>query len=287
MNSLTSAYEECRILNRHYGTRFHHAINLFPRELQPHIHGLCAFDRILLEMIRNPKDGVNQKEQLAAMKAWQKAFEKGMNETHSKNSYLHASLHTTKIFDIDPKLFSKLAKARIASHKINGYQTYSQLQKHLDATSGRIAEILVSILQIKNTKAQKQLARLARAGELVELLCDFSKALDRGKMYLPKNDLKKFGYTMQSLERKKVTKAFKQLIESYLKKAEADITAGLKTIHHYPEQMQVAFITIGESYQYLINDIREKEYDLFSRQPKLGWKLKLKHSLPLLGALVR
>ena len=56
MKSLSDAYEECKVLNNHYGTRFYHALNLFPKELQPHIHGLCAFDRILIEMIRNPKE---------------------------------------------------------------------------------------------------------------------------------------------------------------------------------------------------------------------------------------
>jgi len=287
MNSLTSAFEECRVLNKHYGTRFYHAIHLFPRPLQPHIHGLCAFDRILLEMIRNPIEGVTEKEQIKAMKAWQKAFEKGMHGSGEKNAYLHAALHTTKIFSIDPKYFSHLAKSRIDLHKKKQFQTYTQLNKSLETTSTKIAEILCSILQIHNQKAKKQVVRLAKAGELIELLCDFSKAQERGKMYLPTKDLKKFGYTKQSLERKKVTKAWKKLIESYLQKAEADIKAGLKNTSHFPEHSQVAFITIAQTYQHLIDNIREKEYDLFTYQPKLHWKLKLKQSLPLITALAR
>jgi phytoene synthase len=221
------------------------------------------------------------------MKAWQKAFEQGMHESGQENSYLHAVLHTTKIFTIEPKLFSKLAKSRIDFYKKNEFQTYSQLEKSLNATSERVADILCEILKISHPKAKKQVARLAKAGELIELLSDFSKALERGKMYFPVKDLKKFGYTKQSLERKKVTKSWEKLIESYLQKAEADISAGLKNVSHFPEHSQLAFITIAQTYQHLLQNIREKEYDLFTYQPKLHWKLKLKQSLPLLATLVR
>ena len=219
MASLSSAYEECRVLNRHYGTRFFHAISLFPKALQPHIHGLCAFDRILLEMIRNPKEGVKKKDQLDAMKAWQRAFEAGMNNSLISNTYIMAAIHTTKIFDIDPKLFTKIVKARMDDHKKTSYASYLQLKNHLDATAGRVSDILCSILQIKDHRGKKQALRLARAGELIELVSDAGMAIKRGKCYFPAIDLKRFRCSTDTIKKNKVTKSWQRLAEHYLKKA--------------------------------------------------------------------
>lgn len=288
MYSLSDAYEECRVLNKHYGTRFFHAINLFPKELQPHIHGLCAFDRILLEMIRNPKEGVSKKDQIDAMKAWQRAFEVGMKTSLSPNTYLRASVHTTKIFDINEKLYSKIVKARIADHKRASYDNYAQLKRHLDTTSGHISEILCGILEISSPKAKSQIARIARAGELLEIIIDTNYAIQkRNKCYLPKKDLRRYNYPLKDLRAGKVTKNWQELIESYLKKIEADLKAGAGSMNVYPESCQPAILSIVEAYTSLLKDIRAKEYNVFTKQPKLGLSLRLKHYIPAIGSLIR
>lgn len=287
MPTITDAYEECRRLNKYYGTPFFHAMNSFPKPLQPHIHSLYAFDRIVHEMLHNPNDGVSRSAQLQAVQNWQKAFEEGINSSEASNIYLKAVIHTTKIFDIPVKHFVKFSQAKIADHKRSYYSSYAQLQKHIDQTLGRTTEMSGIILGVKNMRAKKALVHLARASFLTNMLSKLGKDYERkNRCLLPKKDMKKFGYTMADLKDHIINDEWRYLMEYYMKKIQSNLDYMEKNIHSFPSTSQLAMENTVQIYNSLIESIRRKDYDVFSYQPRLSPALKLRHMLPALSSLL-
>jgi 15-cis-phytoene synthase len=286
MNTLTAAFEECRVLNNHYGTRFHAALNKLPNHLQPHVHGLCAFDRILIEMIRNPKPGVTTKDQVNAMLAWQQAFEAGMADELPTNIYLQAAVHSAKVLDLNENLYTNLVASRVKEHTTKKYATFASLSKQIKATTKPISVLLSNLLSLEDAKSQKAIQQLAEAGELIELLHDLPKSLKRGVNYLSVADMKKYRCSEKTLREEKVTNGCKKLLESYLNKACKDITSANKILCHPLSKHTEFFSTIADSYLNLIQQIRENDYELFSLQPKVSWKLKLRQSFPAFSKLL-
>lgn len=284
MNSLTAAFEECRVLNAHYGTRFYSAIEQLPNHLQPHIHGLCAFDRILIEMIQNPKTGVTNQQQIDAMKKWQTTFELGMSDEIISNPFLLASIHTAKIHDIDPNLYSELVKARIKQCKQGSSQLTSQRDKQMKLLAKVIASLLAANLKITKKKDLLSITRIALAGEIIQALCAIPEDVKRGRLFFTQAELKKGRIALKTLQSKKVTSNTKKLIEQYLKQCEQLLQQSQSLCSGSHQQF---FSTIIEQYNELINTIREENYNVFGLQKTSfsQWKKKLAQSVKQLPSL--
>ena len=283
--TLTEIYDECRALNNHYGNRFYHAIHLFPKNIQPHIHGLCAFDRVLLEMIHHPNEGADQEAVKEAMLAWQSAFEDGMNDTPSGNHYIQALVHSSKAFALSPDLINQLISARLKECTTNVFKTKRAFNTHLNKTAGTIAELFSGILELRDEKQKKQIKELAIAGELLELTLNFKQALDRGRCYFPQSDLKKFKYTQQSLQQKKCTKACKQLLKSYVDLAQTKIDTFNTQLEHFPARHQQGLGEVAQAYTSIAEHIRACDYDVLTQQLKFNFKFLLKQKSPLLARI--
>lgn len=288
MKSLTEAYEECRRLNKYYGTPFFHAINSFPRHVLPYLHSVYAFDRVVHEILYNPKDGVSRHKQARAVQRWQQAFEEGLDRCDASNQYLRAAIHTVKVFDIPPRHFAGYTQAKLRDFQTDTFDTFAQLVKSIDGTYGRLALINGQILGIKRQKAQKVMTNLARAAQLVFYISKLGKDFERkNRCILPAKDLKKFGYSLSDFKKHKINKKWKQLIEHYLKKIQNELDYARKNIKHLPAGSQPAMENTVQIYESLIESIRKKDYDVFSYQPRLSSSLKLRHMLPSLGSLLR
>ena len=91
----------------------------------------------------------------------------------------------------------------------------------------------------------------------------------------------------ENIKEGKITDGWKKLIESYLKKIEADLKSGTNNMNVYPDSCKPAIASIAQAYASVLKDIRDKEYDVFTKQPKLGLSLRLKHYIPAIGSLIR
>ncbi len=284
--SLTQSFEECRQLNRHYGTKLHHTLHLLPKEIQPHLHGIFAYDRILLEMLHNPKHGVTKKEQAAAMRSWKTIFEEAMKTDHCSNAYMHAVVHTCKIFHLPPKRVTKIAQLRIAQQKKPHFDNALQLRRHVHAVAQAYTDLLAPLLNVKHAHGRRAIKTLMKNGELLLLLTYAGQDYRRTVCVLPRSEMKKIGYSKHDFEVQIITEGFQQLVERYLALIEEEAQAAAKQIKHLPSSLHHAFASLIETQHHLVQSIRQREYNLFS-QPKLSLSLKLKHYIPVLGSLVR
>jgi phytoene/squalene synthetase len=286
MKSLSECFEECRLLNKHYGTPFHHTLQIYPRELQPHLQGLWAFDRVLKEMLFRPNPGVKKQQQGLAMRNWSQALSESVDSGYSANVYHRAILHTAKIWDISGRTFEKLAEAGLIDHN-ELQETRSSWQKHLESIAKRQTDMIAPVLSLQSLPAKTRLRRLLKIGETLErlrLLGD--ERSSRIAALFPVTDLKKFGYGRKDLKNHVVNDAWKNLIESYLREMESEL-GSVKQKPHFSPLSQVPLEVLTQTYENLIADIRRKDYDLFARQPSLGLGLRLRHYLPALGGLLR
>jgi len=288
MKTLTDAYEECRRVNKYYGTPFFHAINSFPKQQQLYMHSVFAYDRIVQEMLQNPKEGITRQRQVKAVKNWNRALEEGLRTSSSANPYLQAIIHTIKVFDIPKSYFKKYTIAVLDDHSTNCYDSYTKLQKIIDNTAGKVAEMNGIILGVKSFKGKKLMLNLARVYHLTKMLGKLGKDYDKkNKCHLSKKDMKKFNYTFTDLKDHIVNDNWRYLMEHYLKRIQDNLDSVEKNIISMPPSTQLAFENTVQIYNSIIESIRKKDYDVFSYQPRLSSSLKLRHMLPSFGNLLR
>lgn len=279
--SLQESYEECRQLNKHYGTLFFHAINQFAKKDQPHVHALCAYLKILDEIVDSPNEGISKKHQEEAIQQFADALQEELNESYSPHSFRQAIVHTAKFHELESSTLKKITKAKIKDLKTKRYASYKDLQKHIDSTSGILAELLTHSIGYKHEKAFTYTKKLLRAGHLIEIICNISRDADlHDRIYLPQQSFKKHKATIEAIKRKRVTPELKTLLEEILQKAEKELTSFEKGLHHFPETTHKALHTTTQIYHGLIESIRKMNYNTFTRRPDIKWTHRLRYVLP-------
>lgn len=281
MPTLQDSYEECRQLNAYYGTPFYYALNLFPKNHQPHLQALCAFSRIITRLVHHPNEGVSKTKQKQALRTYLNELKMALESSHSDDLYLQAIVHTAKFYDIPYDDFRIYANQMLKNLDVKEYATYASLQTHLDRCAGTLGKMMAHIIGGQKEKAYAHAAKLARAGHLLELICDAGKEYDLNKrIYLAQSDLKKFGCTAKHFKEQKATKKWRTLIEHYLQKIEADVAYAQKGLKHFHSDTHRALHATTQIYLGLVDSIRRMDYNIFRRRPDVSWAHKVRCALP-------
>lgn len=112
---------------------------------------------------------------------------------------LHALAGTVDRFDVHREHFIRFAEERAREAAITRYATWSRLEQHCRATGGSIALALGEVLGLQHSDAPRAIDRLGVGLRLVQILRDFKADRERGRIYLPLEDLARCRYSERDL----------------------------------------------------------------------------------------
>jgi phytoene synthase len=132
---------------------------------------------------------------------------------------LHAVSVAVRRYEIPPQNFLDLAEGQRRDLGVRRYATWAALEKHCQGVAGTVGLILCGVLGLKNSGAAQQAASLGSALRLASILRDLKRDWDRGRLYLPLEDLVRFGYSEKDLGRALVNDAFVSLMKFEIARA--------------------------------------------------------------------
>jgi phytoene synthase len=191
--TLEQSYAECRRLNRAHGTTYYLATCTLPRVKRHHVHALYGFCRFADEIVDDPQFGtVAEREK--ALAQFDDAFHSDLARGRSDDLVLKAVVHTVRAFDLDVDLFDRFLRSMAMDLTVSSYETWEDLQSYVDGSAAVIGEMMVPILEPGDPGSALHAARsLGVAFQLTNFLRDVGEDLDRGRVYLPQEDLRRFG----------------------------------------------------------------------------------------------
>jgi 15-cis-phytoene synthase len=198
--SLEAAYAQCRRLNAHHGKTFYLATALLPADRRPAVHALYGFARLADEVV----DGVDERTpaaRAAELDVLERQVKLGLAGQDSTHPVLAALVDTVSRYAIEPTLFEEfLASMRMDLHHTD-YADYAELRTY---TRGSAEVIGLQLLPVLGTvgpldEASVAAAALGEAFQLTNFLRDVGEDLDRGRVYLPADELAAFGVDRELL----------------------------------------------------------------------------------------
>ncbi|NUR48444.1 MAG: phytoene/squalene synthase family protein [Hamadaea sp.] len=197
---LAAAYEECRRLHQRHGRTYYLATKLLPAELRPHVHALYGFTRYADEIVDStPELGIA--ERASRLRAWGTAFATGLSGAPVDDPILPAVLHTIAVHHLDRSDFASFLRSMEMDLDVTAYGTYADLLEYMEGSAAVIGTMMLPILRPADPAAAREPARqLGLAFQLTNFLRDVGEDLERGRIYLPKEDLDRFGVTESDLE---------------------------------------------------------------------------------------
>ncbi|WFE50817.1 phytoene/squalene synthase family protein [Micromonospora sp. WMMD1155] len=267
---LTAAYDRCRELHKRHGRTYYLATRLLPAWKRRHVHALYGFTRYADEIVDRTED-LPQAERAALLDDWASRFVSGLHGAPVDDPLLPAVLHTIAVFDLDRDDFASFLKSMAMDLTVTAYPTYDDLLDYMEGSAAVIGTMMLPILGSSDPAAAREPARqLGFAFQLTNFIRDVAEDLDRGRTYLPDEDLAKFGVTRDELAeagaRGRGTQKTRELIEYEVTRAQAHYAAAAPGITMLAPASQACMRTAYALYGGILDEVAAQGYDVFTRR---------------------
>jgi phytoene synthase len=193
--ALRAAYVNCRELNARHGRTYFLATRLLPRERRPAVHALYGFARYADEIVDDLGDRRSVAEKAARLDALSAQLERSLAGRPTDSAVLTALADTARRYGIDGRHFTDfMASMRMDTH-VTGYATFDDLGVYVHGSAAVIGLQMLPILgtTVPRAEAEPPAAALGIAFQITNFLRDVGEDLDRGRLYLPAEELAAFG----------------------------------------------------------------------------------------------
>ncbi len=191
---LRAGYAACRELNVAHGRTYFLATRLLPPDRRSAVHALYGFARHADEIVDDLRDGRQAADRAAELDALATQLHTALHGGPAAHPVLAAVADTARRYAIDSQHFADfLTSMRMDTH-VTGYPTYAELARYMHGSAAVIGLQVLPVLGtvVPRVQAQGPAAALGVAFQLTNFLRDVGEDLDRGRIYLPADELAAF-----------------------------------------------------------------------------------------------
>jgi len=260
---LQQGYRRCAELTREYGTTYYWGTMLLAPERRRHVHAVYALCRLADDIV----DGENATSADAVeatrhrLESFAAEFTSAVANGGSTDPVLAAVADTVAHTGIDPECFDRFFGAMSMDLTTTSYQSWDDLCGYMDGSAAVIGEMMLPILQPRGQFAREPARALGFAFQLTNFLRDVNEDLDLGRIYIPQEDLDRFGV---DLAVRRVTPQWRALMAFQVdrnRKLYALADTGLVML---PPRSARCVGTARVLYARILDRIEAADYDVFS-----------------------
>ena len=274
--SLTECYELCRRAHKYHSKTYYFSTSLFPIEVRPHVHALYAFMRYADETVDNPGT-TSLDEQFAGLKAFEEETLAAVaGEYVPPNPVLRAFANTVYACDIEPGLIGAFMKSMKMDTGIFRYPAYEDLEEYTYGSAAVVGLMMCRVMGVSDERANPHAEALGVAMQLTNFLRDVKEDWARGRVYLPLEDLERFGYGEEELGRGIVDKRFVGLMRFEISRARALYEVADEGMRYIPRGRRYPVVVARGLYEAILGRIEAQGYDVFARRAETSLARKLR-----------
>jgi squalene synthase HpnC len=268
----------CGRLARGHYENFSVASVLLPRPLLRHFHAVYAFCRWADDLADESGGGARAMELL---RWWREELLAcyGGRPTHPVLVALQETVH---LFDIPPQPFLDLLFAFEQDQLVKRYGTYEQLLGYCKCSANPVGRLVLYLFRSFDDDRAALSDNICTALQLANFWQDVARDFDIGRVYLPRDDCERFGYSEEDLARRQFTREFAELMRFEVDRTRDLFYRGFPLVERVAPDARAdveLFIRGGLA---ILRKIEAQGYDVWRRRPVLA---KWEKGALLVGAL--
>ena len=265
---LRASYEECKRLNALHGKTYYLATLLLPKAKRPFVHALYGFARYADEIVDDLASTLTDAEKAAELKTWGDGVLSGLKNGDSNDQVGRALIDTVTRFNIPHEHFVAFLHSMTMDLTVTEYANYQALMEYVYGSAAVIGLEMVPILGALSEAAYEPAEKLGVAFQLANFIRDVGEDLDRGRVYLPQDELAQFGVDREMLETRKltpeITAALKFQIER-VRQLQREATPGISQLER---SSRPCIEAASELYCGIVDEVEAIGYDIFNKRAK-------------------
>ena len=277
MTSLPAAYEECRRITSRAGSSFYAGMRVLPADRRLAIYAIYALAR----RIDDVADGeLPREEKLGRLAAIRAQLGEG---TDGDDPVFVALADAVARYPIPLEAFFDLVEGAEADTLGMHYETFPELERYCRCVAGSIGRLALGVFETSDRARAERLADdLGVALQLGNILRDLRQDLRRGRVYLPAEDLARFGCSVASAR----LEGDAELVVAFeAERALGWLERGLRIVPLLDRRSGLAVLAMTGSYRRLIERIAaHPALALDGRASLPKWEKRLALARSLVGA---
>jgi squalene synthase HpnC len=260
---LAQAFEWCRECSRAHQENFAVVSWLLPADLRPHFYSLYSFCR-WTDDLGDEAEG----DRLALLDAWEAALRRCL--TGDRDEPLFVALgDTIDRYEIPADPFLRLIEANRMDQRVSRFRTYDDLLDYCEHSATPVGRMVLYVLGYRD-EGRQQLSDATCIGlQLANFWQDVTVDHDKGRIYLPLEDLERFGVTEADVARREATPEFRRLMHFEVERAQElfDRGAQLERLVDRRARLDLRLFRLGG--EAVLKAIRKQHYDTLSARPTI------------------
>lgn len=276
-----AGYRRCRDIARRHGTTFFLATALLPADRRPHVHALYALARTADDLVDEPRPGSDPGAELDRLELELRAAVRH----GSHDPVLSAVADTVHRFGIPAHCFDRFFASMRQDLTIESYGTWDELLAYMDGSAAAIGEMMLPVLDpVDHDAAVVPARQLGLAFQLTNFLRDVREDLDRGRQYLPRCDLERFGVDLAD---RTADPAFRELMRFEVARCRRLYAGADEGIVLLPRRSRLAIGAARSMYAAILDEIEAVDHDVWSGRVRVPTGKRLRLVVPTAARLWR
>jgi len=271
---LLPAYAECRRLTRKHGTTYFWATQLLPARCRPHVYALYGFCRYADDIVDcfDDSDVPGRARALGRLGDELQRARRGATVDTELHPVVAAVARTASVYGIDASSFERFLRSMRMDLVVDRYDSWHDLLDYMDGSAAVIGEMMLPILEPVDPAAFEPARDLGRAFQLTNFLRDVGEDLDRGRVYLPQEDLRHFDTDPWS---RCVDPGWRAVMQFEIDRARRLYAAADAGIALLPRWSARSITTARVLYARILDEIEANDYDVFNRRACVSTSKKI------------
>lgn len=269
--SLSEAQEYCARLARTHYENFSVASWFLPKRLRQHFFNVYAYCRIsddLGDEVGDPQSSLD------LLNEW----EQELNACYSGNPrhpVFVALAETVEQFDIPQHEFSDLLRAFRQDQTVTRFETFADVLAYCRYSANPVGHLVLYLCGCRDAERQQLSDFTCTALQLANFWQDVTVDYDKGRIYLPLEDLRGFAVTEQDIAAKRNTPAFRSMMQFEVTRAREWFDHGVPLIAKVDRELALDLELFTRGGQEILNAIEKQDYAVLGQRPSISKPRKL------------
>ena len=269
--SIAEAQEYCRRLARSHYENFSVATWFLPERLRQHFFNIYAYCRIsddLGDEVGDPQAS------LEILDQWQAELDACYSGT-PRHPVFVALEETVHKFEIPKLPFDDLLKAFRQDQTVTRYERFEDLLGYCRYSANPVGHLVLYLCGYRDPERQHLSDFTCTALQLANFWQDISVDYAKGRIYLPLEDLRRFGVSEEDIAAQRNTAAFCNMMKFEVERARDWFIQGLPLVGKVDHELAIDLDLFSRGGQEILNAIERQGFAVLGRRPSISRPRKL------------
>jgi squalene synthase HpnC/squalene synthase HpnD len=265
--AVPSSYDACHRIARAAHSNFYYAFYLLPKHKRDALAALYAFNRLVDDVADEGADLATKQRGLAN---WRSALDASAKYPSGATEILPALVDTIRQFHMPTRYLHDLISGAEMDLTIRTYPTFDRLREYCYRVAGTVGLTCTHVFGFRDPRALDLAEKFGLAFQLTNIIRDVHEDYALGRIYIPEEDLSKYGVCAQDFGSSEATLGVRELLRFEADRAWRNYEEGAELFNLIDPDSHGALWLLAHTYSALLARIESLDFAVFGERVRLS-----------------